>query len=309
MFITNKKMISLFCFVILYVSGICMIVWHNWARGRSVIQASMHAQTGDDAFENSIYPLKQTHLIQGVAIIVPTRDRDWQWSIFKRHMCKFWTSNSTRLHVWRIEQTQKGSFNRARLFNVGFKLHQQIQQQTSCIAVNDVDLLPEQNVDFTTCPWPTHVSSEPEHFQWRVPYPNYVGGVFMASPEYWLHLNGMSNSFWGWGGEDDELYERIKIKGLLIEGNIMRPMHNNGRFKKLSENHHVRTRIDAEYNNNVALIHGMRDGTLDPTNDGLNQTVFERQGEIQIESGGACGNPLVTFYTANVSLLLHTTHS
>jgi len=32
-----------------------------------------------------------------------------------------------------------------------------------------------------------------------------VGGVFTMPPEIYLALNGYSNLYWGWGGEDDDM--------------------------------------------------------------------------------------------------------
>lgn len=42
-----------------------------------------------------------------------------------------------------------------------------------------------------------------------------MGGVSAFTPDMYIRLNGHSNSFWGWGGEDDDLYNRyvdINIK-------------------------------------------------------------------------------------------------
>ena len=33
-----------------------------------------------------------------------------------------------------------------------------------------------------------------------------------------LQVNGLSNQFWGWGREDDELYMRIKEAGMKVCG-------------------------------------------------------------------------------------------
>ena len=36
------------------------------------------------------------------------------------------------------------------------------------------------------------------------------GGVSQIPPSVFEKLNGYSNQFWGWGGEDDQMYWRIK---------------------------------------------------------------------------------------------------
>ena len=35
-----------------------------------------------------------------------------------------------------------------------------------------------------------------------------VGGVLAVSGTHMLDTNGFSNTFWGWGGEDDDMYRR-----------------------------------------------------------------------------------------------------
>lgn len=42
----------------------------------------------------------------------------------------------------------------------------------------------------------------------RLPYKTIVGGVFAISKSHFKTINGFSNMFWGWGGEDDDFYFR-----------------------------------------------------------------------------------------------------
>uniref|UniRef100_A0AC35G8S0 Galactosyltransferase C-terminal domain-containing protein n=1 Tax=Panagrolaimus sp. PS1159 TaxID=55785 RepID=A0AC35G8S0_9BILA len=47
-------------------------------------------------------------------------------------------------------------------------------------------------------------------FNYSVPYEEYFGGVSAMLRSQFEKLNGFSNEFWGWGGEDDEIFLRIK---------------------------------------------------------------------------------------------------
>ena len=42
----------------------------------------------------------------------------------------------------------------------------------------------------------------------RLPYNNIFGGTGAFTREHFEKINGFSNSYWGWGGEDDDLYKR-----------------------------------------------------------------------------------------------------
>lgn len=43
------------------------------------------------------------------------------------------------------------------------------------------------------------------HFFYRLPYHKLVGGVFNIRPDHFFLVNGYSNLYWGWGGEDDDM--------------------------------------------------------------------------------------------------------
>lgn len=43
--------------------------------------------------------------------------------------------------------------------------------------------------------------------------PKYIGGAVAFSADDFRKINGFPNTFWGWGGEDDEMYKRIQEVG------------------------------------------------------------------------------------------------
>ena len=47
------------------------------------------------------------------------------------------------------------------------------------------------------------------YFLFRLPYASIFGGVGAFKRKDFEAINGFSNMFWGWGGEDDDLYQRF----------------------------------------------------------------------------------------------------
>ena len=53
-------------------------------------------------------------------------------------------------------------------------------------------------------------------FLCRLMYNTIFGGVGAFSREHFELVNGFSNEFWGWGGEDDDLYTRYSVTDLTL---------------------------------------------------------------------------------------------
>lgn len=52
-----------------------------------------------------------------------------------------------------------------------------------------------------------------EEHETEIPVVKYFGGVSMMTAEQFDSVNGLSNLYWGWGGEDDDLYFRMNARG------------------------------------------------------------------------------------------------
>lgn len=46
-------------------------------------------------------------------------------------------------------------------------------------------------------------------FFFSLPYTEFFGGVSGLTVEQFRKINGFPNAFWGWGGEDDDLWNRF----------------------------------------------------------------------------------------------------
>lgn len=210
------------------------------------------------------------------ALIIPYRNRSYHLERFVEEMGPYLRRNfpNDSFSLWIIEQADDQLFNRGWLANVGIVQIGLAQPHGKCIIFHDVDLLPERDgVPYNQCNLPSQLSSEMEHFKWRVPYPHSFGGVVTMHMDQWREVNGFSNDYVGWGGEDDDLYERVRTNGLL-QGNksVSRPPKGSGRFKTTNQSlvHHPSgIKGKDEYAHSTALLDKMKKGSDRWKTDGL----------------------------------------
>lgn len=115
-------------------------------------------------------------------------------------MCVF------RIYV--IEQQDDKIFNKGILLNVGAKTA--IKDKFPCLILQDVDLLPLDNSNLYACTqYPRHMSASIDKFRFVLPYDYIAGGVLAVTSKQFVAVNGLSNRFEGWGGEDDDFSFRL----------------------------------------------------------------------------------------------------
>ena len=101
-------------------------------------------------------------------------------------------------------------FNRGLLFNVGFVEALNDYSKWDCFIFHDIDHLPEDDRHLYACgdgPRLLAVAVDRWNYSWLPP--NFFGAVTAISKDHFKLVNGFSNQFWGWGGEDDDMYQRI----------------------------------------------------------------------------------------------------
>ncbi|KAK5641726.1 hypothetical protein RI129_010273 [Pyrocoelia pectoralis] len=151
-----------------------------------------------------------------VAIIIPFRSRGEHLLLFLQHMHPLLRRQQIDYTIFVVEQEGNGPFNRAMLMNIGYKEALNFNN-FHCFIFHDIDLLPEDDRNLYNCPeQPRHMSVAIDIFKYRLPYKGIFGGVSAISKEHFELLNGFSNSFWGWGGEDDDMSNRIRYHKLHI---------------------------------------------------------------------------------------------
>ena len=162
-----------------------------------------------------------------VAIIVPYRSRASQLPVFLGHIHHFLIAqNMIHYRIYLVHQADNKKFNRASLMNVGFKEALKDFPWT-CFIFHDVDHLPENIENLYTCPdQPRLLAVAVDKWNYTTLYKAYFGGVVAIRKEQFEAINGVSNQFWGWGGEDDDMRRRIVRTGL----NITKADHKVARY-------------------------------------------------------------------------------
>ncbi|XP_077585243.1 beta-1,4-galactosyltransferase 3-like [Stigmatopora nigra] len=151
------------------------------------------------------------------AIVVPYRDRRAHLCVFLDHLHLFLQRQQIDYRIYVVEQWGQGTFNRGKLLNAGVREALR-DGNWSCVITHDVDLLPEDDRNTYGCDplHPTHMSAAVDKFAYVLPYLQLLGGVVAATPEHFKKFNGYSNQFWGWGGEDDDLWTRVSLSGTKV---------------------------------------------------------------------------------------------
>jgi len=150
-----------------------------------------------------------------LAIIVPYRDRQEHLDVFVPHMHEFLKDKGIDYTIFIAEQTDDRPFNYGKLCNVVTK---EVGKEYTYFAFHDIDMLPiSDDCDYSYPDSPTHLATNVEAHDNKLPYPQYFGGVILINREDFETANGYSNEYWGYGFEDLDLLYRLQRSGAYLE--------------------------------------------------------------------------------------------
>ena len=145
-----------------------------------------------------------------IVVIIPFRDRHEHLSVLLHHLHPKLQGQQLNYTIIVVEQNEPEIFNKASLMNVGFKYAME-EHQPDCVIFHDVDMIPEDGRHFYTCrDNPLHLGAHHTRHKYRVIYSYIFGGVTSFRPAVFQKINGFSNRFFGWGGEDDDMSARVR---------------------------------------------------------------------------------------------------
>jgi len=209
--------------------------------------------------------------MERLAVIVPYRNREEHLKEFIPYMEKFLSDDEIDYEIFIIEQADDKPFNRAKLLNIGFKEAQDFDY----FAFHDVDMLPLDSDYSYPEDGPTHLASEVEQFNWGLAYEEYFGGVTLFDKTSFLKINGYANEYWGWGGEDDDLYHRCCVEEIDVS-------RKDCRYRSLNHDRRIENHL---YGKNLSKIRDFQTSNLPKKlmqEDGLSTLVYEKTGEEKI---------------------------
>ena len=150
-----------------------------------------------------------------IAIIIPFRESDKKNKTRTAQLDKFVKYFSDYLNgynymIYVIQQSDDNrKFNRGALLNIGFRDAE--KDGCNIFIFHDVDLLPSEELkEYYINPpesKPVHIAGVWDRYNKNT---DYFGGIVVFNEDMFNKINGYPNNFWGWGGEDDELYKRVK---------------------------------------------------------------------------------------------------
>ena len=177
------------------------------------------------------------------AIIIPYRDdikhiREGQLKKFIEIIPDYFKNikNFYEYKIYLIEQNDKNNkFNRGVLLNVGFLL---LKDDYDYFIFHDIDLIPNDDLlpYYELYPFsPVHIGDVNSKYSVGG---KYFGGVNSFNKIDFELINGFPNNYWGWGGEDDELYDRV------VENNLDIIVPIKGDYKEMEHNKPTKSEIN-----------------------------------------------------------------
>lgn len=150
-----------------------------------------------------------------VAIMIPFQNRESNLREFLLYMHPFLQRQNINYKIYVIELASNETWNRGVLFNIGY-IEAMKDKLFPCLIHHDVDSLPKYRNNIYACtnaPRLMVVFREPTR---NPEYDTFLGAAVAILSDHYKLVNGYSNKFFKWGGEDDDFYNRVKSKGLQV---------------------------------------------------------------------------------------------
>ncbi|XP_030829783.1 beta-1,4-galactosyltransferase 5 [Strongylocentrotus purpuratus] len=152
-----------------------------------------------------------------VSLIIPYRNRSYNLNILLRNLIPFLQSQELEFGIFIAEQGSSEVMNRGLMKNIGYQMAKLSGTIWDCYVFHDVDYVPINSTNYYGCDdYPKHYATKLEEFKYDNPYMKDFGGVVGLTGLQMDKINGYSNMYWGWGGEDTDLYKRVTFSKFKV---------------------------------------------------------------------------------------------
>ena len=145
-----------------------------------------------------------------LTFIIPIRDRENDLEHLISQLKKILKYQNIYYKIYIIEQSfNKKLFNKGKIINAAFK--ESLKDNFSNIyIIHDVDNIPLTNDIINYY----YDKNNVNHYYGEK---HCLGCFFSITKKYFTKVNGFSNSYWGWGCEDNDFQRRIKLHNIKID--------------------------------------------------------------------------------------------
>ncbi|XP_046553230.1 beta-1,4-galactosyltransferase 4-like [Haliotis rubra] len=148
---------------------------------------------------------------QKSAIIIPFRKRHEHLPILLNNLVPYLLQQRRDFTIYVVEQVSDGVFNKALMMNAGFIEAVRLGKY-DCYMFHDVDLIPEDDrIPYNCRPEQVvHLVAAVRKYYYHA-MRRYIGGALAFTEQQFRGVNGFSNLYMGWGGEDDDMRFRLDL--------------------------------------------------------------------------------------------------
>ena len=150
-------------------------------------------------------------------VIIPIRNREEDLNNITDRLEEIFNSQGIHAKYYIIEQSKKNKFNKGKICNAAF-IESLKDGFTDNYLFNDVDVYPQKTKENNVIDFKYHQNKKHKN-NIRHPYGfnHCLGCLFMLKADTYKKINGFSNQYYGWGGEDHDIQKRAEVLGVDID--------------------------------------------------------------------------------------------
>lgn len=202
-----------------------------------------------------------------LAVLVPLRNAFDELIVFLPALTSFLSQHQIPFKIFLINQVDELRFNRGALLNVGYLY---VRNECDYVILHDVDMLPVKNelsYEYPGNDSVYHVIPNYLHPNPKLLYVDYLGAILAVPNQVYEMVDGISNNFWGWGGEDDDFGVMLRKYNVTIRRTSQLVGNKSDTFTHIHNKNRPRDKISCRGQDRETFMN------REP-NSGLNSTQF-----------------------------------